>query len=372
MSDRNTNQATLTVARTPVARMTLACMTFASVLCGSAAYAEAAGGFWQIEGQLINVDQSGIKTHECEQPNVTLRFRSRWSDGQGCIAGPGGECPWGAWWGTTRTNASGRFHQTSPFFADASRGRDIEVQSQVQVGEWKTIKVVSNIGENPPSQQHNGIWRFNLGILKTNHFVCPTVLRATRPNDAPKLLPVPDPNPNGIGRLKAIKKNVRNQETEAGSTSVMIAEIPCGMAQQGGTKYDLAFESTAVRHRDNQPHAPIERITWEVVIRNNGPTPFKSSGKCRTSVRMSVYIPELEATRVYDMTLHGEIQPGATRKFTSNSGNLGEISEEASTSYNLKFEIDPDNNVLESNEANNIQPGCYTPSTGNYVEHICG
>ena len=44
----------------------------------------------------------------------------------------------------------------------------------------------------------------------------------------------------------------------------------------------------------------------------------------------------------------------------------------ASTSYNLKFEIDPENKVMELDEANNIQPGCYTPSTGNYVDNVCG
>mgnify|MGYP001034296018 FL=1 len=143
------------------------------------------------------------------------------------------------------------------------------------------------------------------------------------------------------------------------------------MDHQGASSYGLAFESTAVRPRDNQPNAPIERITWEVVIRNNGTAAYKSSGKCRTTVRMSVYLPELSATRVYEITLRGSIQPGEARKFTSNSGNLGEISEAASISYNLKFEIDPENKVMESNEGNNFQPGCYTPTTGNYVDTVC-
>ena len=65
----------------------------AVVTCVPASQAEAAGGFWQIEGQLINVDRSGINNiSECEQRNTTLRFRSRWSAGQGSTPGTNGEC----------------------------------------------------------------------------------------------------------------------------------------------------------------------------------------------------------------------------------------------------------------------------------------
>jgi len=126
------------------------------------------------------------------------------------------------------------------------------------------------------------------------------------------------------------------------------------MDHQGASSYGLAFESTAVRPRDNQPNAPIERITWEVVIRNNGTAAYKSSGKCRTNVRMRVYPPELSATRINEIKLQGSLQLGEARKLTSNSGNLGEMSEAASSSYNRKFEIDPENKGMESNEGDNF------------------
>lgn len=346
----------------------LALLTLAAFFSACASDADAAGGFWQIEGQLINVDQLGLNSRECEQSNTTLRFRSRWSNGEGCIAGPNGECPWGVWWGTTTTNASGRFNKTSPFLFDVSRSRDVQIQYRDQASEWKTITVVSDIGNPPTTQQNNHVWRFNLGTLKTNHFKCPTVLLPGRRNAVPKLQPVTDPNPNADVKIEAVDQH---EDAEAAPSSATITEIPCGMVHQSASSYDLAIESTAVRHRDNQPNAPIERITWEVVIRNNGTAAYKSSGKCRTTVRMSVYLPELSATRVYEITLRGSIQPGEARKFTSNSGNLGEISKAASTSYNLKFEIDPENKVMESNEGNNFQPGCYTPTTGTYVDTVC-
>ena len=72
----------------------LAFLTLAALFSASASDADAEASFWQIEGQLINLDQSGINSHECEQNNTTLRFRSRWSNGEGCIACPNGECPW--------------------------------------------------------------------------------------------------------------------------------------------------------------------------------------------------------------------------------------------------------------------------------------
>ena len=313
----------------------LALLTLAALFNASAPDAYAAGGFWQIEGQLINVDQLGLNSRECEQSNTTLRFRSRWSNGEGCIPGPNGECPWGGWWGTTATNASGRFNKTSPFLLDLSRSRDLQVQYRDQANQWKTITVVSDIGNPPTNQQNNHVWRFNLGTLKTNHFKCPTVLVPGRRNSVPKLQPVTDPNPNADVKIEAVDQH---EDAEAAPSSATITEIPCGMDHQGASSYDLAFESTAVRHRDNQPSAPVEKITWEVVIRNNGTAAYKSSGKCRTTVRMSVYLPELSTTRVYEITLRGSIPPGE---------------------------------VLESNEGNNFQPGCYTPTTGNYVDTVC-
>ena len=67
----------------------------------------------------------------------------------------------------------------------------------------------------------------------------------------------------------------------------------------------------------------------------------------------------------------GAIPPGTSRTFTSNSGNLGGLSEAASTSYNVIFTSDPENQILESNEGNNQQPGCYTPATEAYLEAPC-
>ncbi|MCP4774979.1 MAG: hypothetical protein GY880_12130 [Planctomycetaceae bacterium] len=238
------------------------------------------------------------------------------------------------WWGTTTTNASARFNKTSPFLFDLSRSRDRQVQDQAN--HWKTIAVVSDIGNPPTYQQNHHVCRFNLGTLKTNHSKCPTVLVPGRRNAGPKLKPVTDPNPNPDVKIETVDQH---KDAEAAPSSATITEIPCGKDHhQGANSYDFTFESTAVRHRDNQPSAPVEKITWEVVIRNNGTAAYKSSGKCRTTVRMSVYLPELSTTRVYEITLRDSIPPGE---------------------------------ALESNEGNNFQPGCYTPTTGNYVDTVC-
>ena len=53
----------------------------------SASDADATGSLWQIEKQLINVNQSDIPADLRDQSNTALRFRNRWPDGKACIAG---------------------------------------------------------------------------------------------------------------------------------------------------------------------------------------------------------------------------------------------------------------------------------------------
>jgi hypothetical protein len=333
--------------------------------------AYSAGGYWAIQGQLLNVDESAIRITKCDQANVRLRFRSRWSDGQGCIVGFSGECPWGPSWGQAVTDANGRFSETSPFFIDLGRKRDILIEYQALGGDWKSIAIRSNLSSASPHQEHENVWRFNLGEVTTQAFDCPIILQPAK-DDNGVLQPIVDPNANQDppNPSKDSGDDSDNNPNSVGSPG-QIKELPCGMGPNGNRNLDLAFESTSVRHRDNQPNAPIERITWEVVIRNNGTTTFTSTGKCRTAVRLTLFIPELNAERVYEMTLSGSIPAGGSKTFKSNSGNLGEISDAASYSYNLKFEIDPENKVFETNEDNNLQPGCYTPSTGNYADSVC-
>ena len=87
----------------------------------------------------------------------------------------------------------------------------------------------------------------------------------------------------------------------------------------------------------------------EIMVHSN----TKGTGNGKTRVRMAVYIPELGQEREYFLTMTKPIAAGAEETFTSNSGNLGEISEANSEAYNIMFEIDPDNLILESNENNN-------------------
>ena len=330
-----------------------------------------AGGYWRIQGQLANVDESPLGVRKCEMANVRLRFRSRWSDGQGCIVGFSGECPWGLSWGQAVTDANGRFSETSPFFIDLGRKRDLLIEHRALGGDWKTLAIVSNLSSGSPHQENGNVWRFDLGEVTTQVFDCPVILRPAK-NDHGVLQPIVDPNANQDPANASEDSDDGNDNPPSSvGPPGQIEEIPCGMGPNGSRNLDLAFESTSVRHRDNQPNAPIERITWEVVIRNNGTTTFKSTGKCRTAVRLTLFIPELNAERVYELTLNGSIPAGGSKTFKSNSGNLGEISDAASHSYNLKFEIDPENKVYETNEDNNLQPGCYTPSTGNYVDTVC-
>ena len=101
-----------------------------------------AGGYWRIQGQLANVDESPLGVRKCEMANVRLRFRSRWSDGQGCIVGFSGECPWGLSWGQAVTDANGRFSETSPFFIDLGRKRDLLIEHRALGGDWKTLAIV--------------------------------------------------------------------------------------------------------------------------------------------------------------------------------------------------------------------------------------
>jgi len=315
------------------------------------------GGFWRVTGDLVNKDNAGTGFEtSCPMANVKLRFKSRWLGGTGVgFTGPVTPFPWGISWGEATTNSNGQFSETSYFFPNAVRGRDVLVEAWVLGTDfrytWKTVTIVRNLSGASPTQQSGNIRTFNLGTIETSLFECPTVF-------------VPGDNSSDDSpRIAEDKRNKRPTKKRQGT----IEAIPYGMGPNGKPGLDLEFTSVVVRHRDNQPNAPAERITWEVVVRNNGPLKYKGTGNGKTRVRMAVYIPELGQEREYFLTMTKPIAAGAEETFTSNSGNLGEISEANSEAYNIMFEIDPDNLILESNENNNEESGLYTPATENFV-----
>ena len=317
------------------------------------------GGYWRLRGSVENIDSNALNTTRCDMPGLHLRFRSRWANGEGCIVGFVGECPWGASWGETTIDGSGDFSKTSHFFADRVRKRDILIEFS-KLGSWYQLAIISDISGATPHQGSGNTWTFQLGTLETTAFDCPTILvPAEEEPPTPVIQAVPPGADPGSGGRNTPTKNPR------------IEELPCGIGPDGQPSIDLSFSSTEVRHRDNQPSAPPERVTWEVTIHNSGPATYRGTGDCRTQVRAVFTVPELDDERSYELTLVGAIPPGTSRTFTSNSGNLGELSDAASTSYNVMFTIDPENKIIESNEGNNQQPGCYTPATEAYVESPC-
>ena len=317
------------------------------------------GGYWRLRGSVENIDSNALNTTRCEMPGLHLRFRSRWANGEGCIVGFSGECPWGPTWGEATTDSSGDFSKTSNFFADRVRKRDILIEFS-KLGSWYQLAIISDFSGATPHQGSGNTWTFQLGTLETTAFDCPTVLvPAEEDPPTPVIQAVPPGADPSSGGSNTPTKNPQ------------IEELPCGIGPDGQPGIDLSFSSTEVRHRDNQPSAPPERVTWEVTIHNSGPATYRGTGDCRTQVRAVFIVPELDDERSYELTLVGAIPPGTSRTFTSNSGNLGELSDAASTSYNVMFTIDPENNIIESNEGNNQQPGCYTPATEAYSESPC-
>ena len=289
---------------------------------------------------------------------LRLRFHSRWSNGSGCIVGFTGECPWGAGWGEDTTDSQGGFGETSYWFLDNSLQRDIRIQYN-HMGSWNELAVISNISGATPHQRNGNVSIFNLGILPTERFECPTVL-----------VPVEDEGP-GTPVISEVPDDSQGHVDTGKFHDPVIEEVPCGFGPNATFNGpDLSFDLTDVRHRDGQPTAPPERITWEVTVRNNGPVTYRGDSNCGTSVEAVFFIPELGQERTYNVALSGDIAPGATRVYTDDA-NLGEISEEASSSYNVVMTLDPAGIIPEANETNNVQPGCYTPATEVYVESPC-
>ena len=320
-------------------------------ILGLASISSAESGFWRVTGNLVNRNHNGtgLNGPSCPMANITLRFKSRWLGGTGVgLNGPVAPFPWGPSWGTATTDSNGWFSETSYFFADSSRGRDILVEARVRNDnaqyEWKPVTIVRGISDSTAHEVTGNIHTFNLGEVETELFECPV-----------HLVPAPQ------SENKATIVEVRNDRPNDNETT--IKPIPCGWVTNGKPGIDLAFTNVVVRHRDNQPNSPPERITWEVVVRNNGPVDYKGAGECKTKVRMTIFISELGKSREYHLTLNKPIAAGSEETFTSNSGNLGETSEANSDAYPILFAIDPENEISETDEGNNQLSGVYSPAT---------
>ena len=311
----------------------------------------AGGGYYRVTGNLRNIDNAGsaLGSSSCSMSNVKLRFKSRWTGGTGVgFTGPLTPFPWGPSWGEVTTDSNGRFTKTSYFFPNATRNRDVLIEARIMDSHfnysWVEVKTILGVWGAAPRQQTGNIYTFALGNVQTDLFDCPTTW-TSQPNEEENEEDVPFPVPQ----------------------KVKLEEVPCGWGPNSKPGIDLTFASVVVRHRDNQPDAPPERISWEVVVKNEGTATYRGSGKCKAKVRFAVFIPEQNKEREYFLTLSKSIAPGSEKTFTSNNGNLGEISEANSQSYNVLFEIDPDNSIVESNENNNQQSGAYAPTTQSYT-----
>ena len=149
------------------------------VLCCNTFAISASTGYWTIAATIENVDAGIDATTRCQMEDLELRFRSRWADGQGCITGFTGECPWGAVWGKTTTNSQGRFSMRSNLFADQGRKRDVQIEYRSQ-GSWLPLEIISDIDANTTHLTQGNNWIFDVGTITTDKLDCPLVL-----SDAP-------------------------------------------------------------------------------------------------------------------------------------------------------------------------------------------
>ena len=215
------------------------------------------------------------------------------------------------------------------------------------------------------------------GVIETTSFDCPTEFEPApgQGNDGlgtPQAVDNSNNNPAGNNQSNDNQSNDNqnnNQNTPAGNMTAQ--PIPCGMGPDGSINApDLSFVLTDVRHRDGQPTAPPERITWEVTVQNNGAVDYSGQGNCETTVEAVFDIPELNTQRSYEVDISGAIPVNGSQVYTQDA-NLGEVSDQSSTSYNVVMTINPTGAINESNPGNNQRFGCYTPVTETYVESPC-
>lgn len=318
---------------------------------------------WIIEAQLIGVEDNGVfGVEECVLPNRDLRVRSRW------ISTSGPEWPWGPWWSwpantVVTTDANGEFSQ-SQYMLNPDLARDIEIQKQESVwpNAWYTIAIIENVNGMAPDFTAGWDDRgFDLGAIEIPA-TCEDVFVPADTDD--------DDDRSGKGD-KSDKGSLFDREPVAQA-------MPCGLDPFGNRGIDLVFSSVTVRHRDLQPNAPPQRVTWEVVVRNAGTSSYSGTESClaEASVTFTRTDPNDGSTdeRTYCNTsgncdVQGPLAPGASAIVTED-GNLWEISEGADQ-VDVFFEVDPHGQIWESDESNNTAVGCYEPATETFQLGPC-
>jgi hypothetical protein len=323
------------------------CLLLLVLLCLNFTDAWADPHKWRVSGTVINRQTDAFGTRSCPKEGLRLRFKSRWSNGQGCAVGFSGECPWGASWGASTTNAQGRFSEDSYRFTNMSRSRDILIQYRdVMNNTWRQLTIINNISGGTPHSSSGHSWSFNLGAIITTRFECPTQMT---PGSG-------DSGSDGGGGPSA--------------NTPQVSSI-CGQMGPGGQmlRPDFVLLSAQVMHRIGQPGAPPERLSWRVVIRNNGQVDYRARGKCRTVVRAVFTIPELSKTRSYEINLPNIARNQAVT--LTGSANLGELSDDSSVNYPVSISVDPANKVSETSENNNTLQGCYNLSSETYSNGAC-
>ena len=323
------------------------------VLTSGMAWADA--GYWRVSGTVINTRNTPFGMQSCPKAGLKLRFKSRWANGQGCAVGFNGECPWGSSWGTDTTDSQGRFSEKSYHFANTSKMRDILIQYRdYQNNSWRTLKVIHSISGATPHTKSGNVSNFNLGTIYTSIWECPSNVGSSGSGSG-----------SGPGAPQTGPKPQPPMQNSPQASQVCGRMVPGGGIQRA----DLTIASADVMHRINQPQAPPERISWQVVIRNNGPAPYYNSGKCRTVVRAVFAIKDMSVDRAYELPIPS-LGTGQSVTLTG-SGNLGEISDSSSANYPVQFTVDPENNLPEANEGNNGLSGCYNLNSGNFSLGDC-
>jgi hypothetical protein len=323
-------------------------------LAYSAAWADA--GYWRVSGTIINTDNQGITPRTCPKEGLRLRFKSRWAGGQGCVVGFSGECPWGPSWGEDVTDAQGRFSEASYRFANVSKRRDILIEYRDVMGNtWRQLTIVSNLSGSTPHTVNGSTHHYNLGVINTSRFTCPTVLVPSEDNK------------------KDRKPRIEKAPGHTGPKIITPpkAALPCGTLAPGGgiRRPDFRILAAEVMPRLNQENPPPERISWRLTISNGGTGRYPAQGKCRARVRVRFTLPDMNTTRDYSKNIPA-LNPGQSTAITG-SANLGELSDSSATYYPVTIVADPDNQVAETNEGNNISQGCYNLSAQSYSNSPC-
>jgi len=357
--------------------------TFMSV---SAAFADCQ---WTISGTL-----------EGERPNfpgnppiiwalsgIEVRVNARWAN-MACpqVGFNSIECPWnGAAWSSATTDSQGRFTIQSAAFPDPVCQKDRDFRIEVRgfpVTNWTVAGQVDGIagpnglqGPQIPMASH----RARLGTIRTDVFPAPTEVEWSRPEEEEE------------ERTPRMRPRTELPTTRGGSTP-QAAEVPCGMEMRGmGASTEFRFgamnasssnisSDRALRvetRTDTSGRMAFNLLTVHILVENAGQRGFTYSNRCPAKVR--VRINEGPGERANNGW--GEFQsnmpsvPGNTEVPYQDDLNLLGVGNDyvdepwdRDWEYVLfQAELDPNNDVVETAEGDNVIQHCYHAPTNSFT-----